>query len=104
MNAALMIRRKRKSAWIGALPESGSANDIPWTDTIPDSQPNPEMIHAEAETFQLIDVLLKRMSPVLRQAFTLIYYDEKSCSEAGALLGVTTGTFKSRLFRAKRIL
>ncbi len=44
------------------------------------------------------------MSPVLRQAFTMAYYDELSIEEAGALLGVSAGTFKSRVFRARRYL
>jgi RNA polymerase sigma factor (sigma-70 family) len=79
-------------------------DDTPWAERIPASQPDPEMVCAEEETFQLIDVLLGRMSPILRLAFTMTYYDEMSNEEAGALLGVTTGTFKSRLFRARQHL
>ena len=104
MNAALMIRRKRKPSWTDSHRESGTTDDSPWTERIPASQPDPEMMHAEEETFQLIDVLLGRMSPILRQAFTMTYYQEMSTEEAGTLLGVTTGTFKSRLFRARRHL
>jgi DNA-directed RNA polymerase specialized sigma24 family protein len=44
------------------------------------------------------------MSPVLRQAFTMTYYGEMTCEEAGAALGVPTRTFKSRVFRAKQLL
>jgi RNA polymerase sigma factor (sigma-70 family) len=104
LNAALMIRRKRKLSWMVPLPEPNTTDDIPWTERIPASQPDPEMVYAEEETFQLIDVVLGRMSPVLRQAFTMTYYDEMSSREACALLGVSTGTFKSRLFRARRHL
>jgi RNA polymerase sigma-70 factor (ECF subfamily) len=71
---------------------------------MPAAQPDLEMMYAEEETFQLMDALLGRMSPLLRQAFTMTYYQEMSNEEAAALLGVTTGTFKSRLFRAKRHL
>ena len=104
MNAALMIRRKRKPSWTDSHRESGTTDDSPWTERIPASQPDPEMAYAEGETFQLMDVLLGNMSPILRQAFTMTYYDEMSNEEAGALLGVTTGTFKSRLWRARRHL
>jgi len=45
-----------------------------------------------------------QMSPVLRQAFTMAYYHEPSIEEAGALLGVSAGTFKSRVFRARQYL
>jgi hypothetical protein len=62
------------------------------------------MIYAEEETLQLIDVLLGKMRPILRQAFTMTYYQEMSNEEARTLLGVTTGTFKSRLLRARRHL
>ncbi len=104
VNAALMMRRKRKPSWTQLHPESHTMDDTPWTERIPASQPDPEMVYAEGETFQLMDVLLGNMSPILRQAFTMTYYDEMSNEEAGALLGVTTGTFKSRLLRARRHL
>jgi hypothetical protein len=62
------------------------------------------MTCAEAETFHWIGELLAKMSPMLRQAFTMTYYDELSVEEAAALLGVTAGTFKSRVFRARQQL
>jgi RNA polymerase sigma-70 factor, ECF subfamily len=104
LNAALMILRKRTNSRIDFFPEPPSSGEISWTERIPAPQPDPEMICAEGETFHLIDVLLGKMSPMLRQAFTMTYYDEMSTVEAGALLGVSTGTFKSRLFRARQHL
>ena len=102
INAALMIRRKRKPARIEAFPISDENDETSWR--IPASQPDPEMVCAETETFRSIDELLREMSPVLRQAFTMAYFDELSIEEAGALLGVSAGTFKSRVFRARRYL
>jgi RNA polymerase sigma-70 factor (ECF subfamily) len=104
LNAALMILRKRKSSRIDPFPVSSAAEDTPWEEKIPGSQPDPEMLYAEAETFQSIDALLKKMSPILRQAFRLTYYDDVSTEDAGTLLGVDRGTFKSRVFRARQIL
>jgi len=92
VNAALMIRRKRKPARIEAFPDSGDNDETSWIERIPAPQPDPEMVCAETETFRSIDELLREMSPVLRQAFTMAYYDELSIEEAGALLGVTSGT------------
>src|SRR5258708_2384450 len=103
LNAALMVLRKRTNSRIDSLAESPSG-EISWTERIPTPQPDPEMVCAEGETFQLIDVLLGKMSPVLRQSFTMTYYDELSSREACNLLGVSIGTFKSRVFRAKRHL
>jgi RNA polymerase sigma-70 factor, ECF subfamily len=104
LNAALMIRRKQKRSWNDSQRESSTMDDTPWTERIPASRPDPEMVYAESETLQWIEVRLGTMSPLLRQAFTMTYYDELSNEEAGALLGVTTGTFKSRLLRARRHL
>jgi len=104
LNAALMVLRKRTNSRIGFLPESNTSDEIPWTERIPASQPDPEMVCAEGETFQFIDVLLGKMSPALRQSFTMTYYDEMSSREACTLLGVSIGTFKSRVFRARRHL
>jgi len=104
LNAALMILRKRRNSRISSLPDLSMSDEISWTETIPASQPDPEMTCAEGETFQLIDVLLGKMSPVLRQSFTMTYYEEMTSREACTLLGVSIGTFKSRVFRARRHL
>jgi RNA polymerase sigma-70 factor (ECF subfamily) len=103
-NSALMIRRKRKHAPIESFPDSSENDETPWAERIPAAQPDPEMAFAEAETFRTIDQLLGKMRPVLRQAFTMVYYDELSVEDAGALLGITAGTFKSRVFRARQHL
>jgi RNA polymerase sigma-70 factor, ECF subfamily len=102
MNAALMMRRKRKPSTVRSLSENGVSYDDGWIENIPDSQPDPEMILAERETLQFIDEKLGELKPVLRQAFTMTYFDELSGPEASAMLGVSSGTFKARLFRAKR--
>jgi RNA polymerase sigma-70 factor (ECF subfamily) len=102
LNAALMIQRKRKPFTIKPLSDNSNSHQGTWTETIPASEPDPEMVHAERETLQLIDGILGKMKPVLRQAFTMAYFDELSGPEACAMLGVSVGTFKARLFRAKR--
>jgi len=104
LNAALMVRRKRKPSVVRPLSESGASHDDDWTENIPDSQPDPEMIHAERETLQFLDEKLRQLQPVLRQAFTMTYYEDLSGAEACAMLGVSVGTFKARLFRARRQL
>jgi len=104
LNAALMIRRKRKSPWISPQPETSTSDDGRWMQGITASQPDPEMVYAERETFEFINAVLGKMKPALRQALTMTYYDELSGPEACALLGLSAGTFKARLFRAKRQL
>ena len=101
LNSALMIRRKRKSNRDAPLPETGETGAIASTDELLASQPNPEMAYAEKEALERIDAVVAKMRPTLRQAFTMTYYDERSIHEASALLGISRGTFKSRLFRAR---
>ena len=102
LNAALMIRRKHKPSTMQTLHENSNSHGVNWMENIPASQPDPEMVHAERETLQLIDGILGELRPVLRQAFRMTYFDELSGPEACAVLGVSAGTFKARLFRAKQ--
>jgi RNA polymerase sigma-70 factor, ECF subfamily len=104
LNAALMMQRKRRASAVRCLSATSVSNDDDLTKNIPASQPDPEMVHAERETLQFVDGILGKMRPVLRQAFTMTYYDEFSGTEACAMLGVSTATFKARLFRARRQL
>ena len=104
LNAALMIRRKRKTSAIAPFLENSNSHQVNWLESIPASQPDPETAHAEQETFDFIDGILGRMKPTLRQALTTTYFDELSGSEACALLGISSATFKGRLFRARREL
>src|SRR5260370_17190839 len=99
-----MMRRKRKSPWPSPRPENGTSGDPKWIQGIPASQPDPEMVYAERETVQLINGVLAKMKPALRRALTVTYCDELSGPDACALLGVSAGTFKARLFRARRQL
>src|SRR5215469_1846944 len=104
LNAALMIQRKHKLSRIKPLPETSISPEANWMERVPSLQPDPEMAHAERETLQVINEMLGKMKPALRQAFTMTYYDEMSNRVASASLGVRTGTFKARLFRARRYL
>ena len=104
LNASFMIRRKRKLSRIEFFPESSVTDYSSWIEKIPASGPDPEMSCAEEETHACIGVLLGKMSPMLRRAFTMTYFEEMSTAQACALLGISAGTFKSRLFRARRHL
>jgi RNA polymerase sigma-70 factor, ECF subfamily len=104
LNAALMIRRRRKSTHIEFVTESSSGDGFSKIARIADKRPNPEKQYAATETFEFVKALIDGLSPGLRQAFTMAYLDENRAKEAGAKLGVNTTTFKSRLFRARKEL
>jgi RNA polymerase sigma factor (sigma-70 family) len=63
-NAALVLRRKRKPAPVELFPDCGESDETCWIESIPATQPDPEMACAEAETFRAINELLGGMSPV----------------------------------------
>jgi RNA polymerase sigma-70 factor, ECF subfamily len=101
LNASLMLLRKRKSAHIGLHPEFTDV-DTRWMDEIPSGESDPEGTYAKTEKYEIIDTLLHELSPMLRKAFTMTYLGGIGSKQAGALLGIPTGTVKARLFRAKQ--
>ncbi len=104
VNAALMIRRKRRPTRVVPFPEAGTSHESDWTERIVSLQPDPEMAHGEQETLRMINQRLGNMKPLLRQAFIMAHFEELSIREACALLGVSSSTFKARLLRARRQL
>jgi RNA polymerase sigma-70 factor, ECF subfamily len=103
MNAALMVRRKRKNAAPWAPHETDAAMSS-FAETVPDTRPNPETAYSRVESFEILEVHLKKLSPLLRDAVTKTYYDELSLSEATSSVGVPLTTYKARLFRGRRLL
>ncbi len=104
VNAALMIRRKRRPTRVVPFPEASTSHESDWTERIVSLQPDPEMAHGEQETLRLIIERLGDMKPLLRQAFIMKHFGELSIREACTLLGVSSSTFKARLARARRQL
>ena len=102
LNASLMMQRKRRQSTIEPLSKNDDSHEFHWTESIPALEPDPETVHAQRETLQLIDGVMGKMKPMLRQALTMTYLEELSSPEACAALGVSAGAFKARLFRAKR--
>ena len=103
MNAALMMRRKRKNITVAFISEF-SGDDLLGSDRIPDVQPNPEQAYSRAESHELLKALLDHMNPLLREALTMTYYHELTTAEASSVLGIPLGTYKARVFRARRLL
>jgi hypothetical protein len=56
-------------------PETSTSDDGRWIQRITASQPDPEMVYWERETFEFINAVLGKMKPAPRQALTMTYYD-----------------------------
>jgi RNA polymerase sigma-70 factor (ECF subfamily) len=103
INAALIVRRKRKPPSLCSLSEYDREDSV-FVETIPGVQSNPESAYSQAESFKIIDALLGKMKPLLREALMMSYYQELSVGEASSCLGVPLSTFKARLSRGRRLL
>jgi RNA polymerase sigma-70 factor, ECF subfamily len=104
VNAALMLLRKRKSSLLVAAPDADIEEGTPWIERVRSSRPDPEALYAEAETFKMVDDLLHTASPLISDAFRLKLYDDVSAEAGAKHLGITSNTFKSRVFRARKHL
>jgi RNA polymerase sigma-70 factor, ECF subfamily len=103
MNAALMVRRRRKNATPLASHETDATMSA-FAETVADIQPNPEQAYSLTESFEILETRLKKLNPPLREAVSMTYYDELSGAEASAALGIPLSTYKARLFRGRRLL
>lgn len=105
INAALMRLRSRRSRPAVSLDEHLADDDEKtFADQFPDPTPNPEQIMARRELEDLLRQNLDTLSPVLRSAFILREMEGFSTEEAAEELGISQGTLKARLHRAKRQL
>ena len=101
LNAALMIRRKRKPVQLVSAREWAPEETEQCMQGIPTPEPDPETICANGEAVGLIEELTAQLRPQLRQAFSMYYEKEMSVHEASLAAGLSTSTFKARLFRAR---
>ncbi len=105
INAALMRLRSRRSKPVVSLDEQLSVDDdLTFADQFPDRGPDPEQVYAREELRAIVERNLATLSPVLRSAFLLREVQGLSTHEAAESLGVSEGTLKARLHRAKRQL
>jgi RNA polymerase sigma-70 factor, ECF subfamily len=102
LNAALMIRRKRRTGQLVSTPERAAEEGERWVQEIPTPEPDPETSCANAEALSLIEELTAQLRPPLRQAFSMYYGKDMSVNQGRLAAGVSTSTFKARLFRARQ--
>jgi len=105
INAALMRLRSRRARPAVSLDERlAEDDDMTFADQFPDIAPSPEQIVARRELEDLLRQNLATLSPVLRSAFILREMEGFSTEEAAEELGISEGTLKARLHRAKKQL
>ncbi len=66
-----------------------------------DNATSPTGVLARADERELFARALARLSPKLREVLELFYWEDRSLAEIATLLGISVGTVKSRLHRAR---
>jgi RNA polymerase sigma-70 factor (ECF subfamily) len=90
-NKALQALR---SLWQKPYDEDGAAEVV-------DSADDPESAVHEKSRSIVLRKCLSRLSPIQREIVELVYYHEKSVAEVAQIVGIPTGTVKTRMFRAR---
>jgi RNA polymerase sigma-70 factor (ECF subfamily) len=100
-NAARMQRR-RKHALVSLeeqlCPGEGK---ITFFEMYADKGPGPEDTCAENEIRKLVAQAVNRLSPASQKAFRLYYFDDMTVAETSEALGISAGTIKAQLARAR---
>ena len=91
---ALSARRGRKNADLDETIEA----------TVADSADNPEVVLQKKSRDQFVRTALTTLSPEHREIIDLVYYHDKSVDECAQILGVPSGTVKTRMFYARKKL
>jgi len=91
---ALSARRARKDAELDETIEA----------TVADPADDPEVMLAKKHRDQVVREALNELSPEHKEIIDLVYYHEKSVDECAQILGVPSGTVKTRMFYARKKL
>lgn len=89
---ALSARRTRKDAELDETIEA----------TVADPADNPEVMLEKKNREELVRTALNNLSPEHKEVIDLVYYHEKSVDECAQILGVPSGTVKTRMFYARK--
>jgi RNA polymerase sigma-70 factor (ECF subfamily) len=89
---ALSARRTRKDAELDETIEA----------TVADPADNPEVMLEKKNREELVRAALNNLSPEHKEVLDLVYYHEKSVDECAQILGVPSGTVKTRMFYARK--
>jgi RNA polymerase sigma-70 factor, ECF subfamily len=101
INSARMLLRRRCRHRTVSLDQTSENGDSSLVYEPADERPDPEQIYRKVELHEIISQLAIQLSPPLRKAFRLRVLEGLSIQEAAQALGVTTGTLKAQLFRAR---
>ena len=71
-------------------------------ETIEDESDDPETVLSKQDTGTIIRNCLQKLSADHREIIDLVYYHEKSVEEVAEVVGIPSGTVKTRMFYARK--
>lgn len=102
INAALMrLRSQRARPSISLEQEDPEQRDLTLGSRIPDGRPGPEERYVRTERYEMLERGLRTLPPALQSALRLRDIEGLSTAEAARALGLSEGTLKSQLHRAR---
>ena len=102
INAALMrLRSQRAHPTTSLDQEDPEQKELSLSTRLTDERPSPEEIYAGKERFEIFERKLKALPPALQTAVWLRDVEGLSTEEAAEVLGLSQGTLKSQLHRAR---
>jgi RNA polymerase sigma-70 factor (ECF subfamily) len=102
INAALMrLRSRRARPAVSLEQEDTEQRELTLGSRIPDTKPSPEERYAQTERFEILERSLESLPPALQSALWLRDVEGLSTAEAAEALGLSEGTLKSQLHRAR---
>lgn len=102
INAALMrLRSQRARPAISLEQEDPEQRDLTLGSRIPDGRLDPEESYVRRERSEILERSLKTLPPALQSAVWLRDIEGLSTAEAARALGLSEGTLKSQLHRAR---
>ncbi len=104
VNEALMKLRKIRSDRTVPLEDEIGEDGDPIPRELSDWRPNPEQVFAQAEIEGILRDAAQKLPASYRTVFLLRDVEDLNTAEAAAVLGLTEGTVKARLFRARMML
>ncbi|MEM9138301.1 MAG: sigma-70 family RNA polymerase sigma factor [Pseudomonadota bacterium] len=73
-------------------------------ETIPDEDPDAEAVIAAAQDAARLRACVDELSEAHRAAVHLAFYEDMTCAEIAEVEQVPTGTIKTRIFHAKKLI
>jgi RNA polymerase sigma-70 factor, ECF subfamily len=101
-NSALsQLRRRPRHPHVSLDQRLGGERDNSVSDRLADIRPSPEGECIRSETYGNLMKSVRELSPSLREAVQLCYFDGLTMRETAQVLDVPEGTFKARIWRAR---